>query len=461
MKKTLLVAAIILILGVLGGSGWIYWYSVTTQSVPAIVRFIPSFAPDLPRVPLTPTNGENTDPESFGIDMTLVEKDLDIPQQYAIGALETPRSILLPKDAEANVFVSGLKKIRMMAFSPDWWPAGGGILYATEQKPGRILAFPDRDGDGVADEVVIVVAGLINPHGIAFFDNALWIATETRVLRYHDFDGDLIPERFDTVINGLPGGGNHKTRTIAFDQQGRLYVSVGSGCNVCEEDARRGAVLRFNRDGSNEEIFASGTRNAVGITFGKDPWNPEEEVLWGTENGRDWLGDDLPPDEVNLFREGKNYGWPYCYADRVPDRTFKALTSAGEPISSFCAGTLAPIVKIQAHTAPLGLRFLDDEHIPEPLRGDMLVALHGSWNRSDPVGHEIIRISGLYPDGGGTPQPYISTLLDFKAKGARDWARPVDVVVGPGGTIYITDDAAGAIYRMEFIDQAPEVLEVD
>lgn len=447
MKKLLILA----ILLVLGGGGALYWYSVVTQTAPAFLRFIPTFAPDLPGVPLTPVAVPEDGGEGLGIDLRLVEKELIVPPKFQGGVFEDTRRLTMPASAETNVFVAGRKKLRMMALSPDWWPAGEGILYVTEQRPGNVLALPDRDRDGVADEVVVVVAGLTNPHGIAFYGNALWIATETKLIRYFDFDGDLRPERFEFVVNNLPKGGNHVTRTIAFDEDGMLYVSVGSSCNVCEDDPRRAAILRFNPDGTSEELFAKGTRNAVGITFGKDPWNPAgPHVLWATENGRDWLGDDLPPEEVNVLREGKDYGWPYCYADRFPDRTFNATKLGDTSIEQFCSETLSPIAKIQAHTAPLGLRFLDDDRIPTGIRGDLLVALHGSWNRSEPVGHEVIRISGLFTEGGGTPSPTISTLLDFKAKGARDWARPVDIIVGADGAIYITDDAAGAIYRMSF-----------
>ena len=438
--------AAILLLLIGGFFGWVYWYAVTTQSVPAAVRFIPSFSPDLPEVLLTPMTEEHPS----DVDLTLADTVLHVPQQYASGVFAEPRTIRVPRAAEAGVFAAGLGKIRMMAVSPNGWPAGEGILYATEQQPGRLLAFPDRDRDGVADEVIIVVAGLQNPNGIAFHDNALWVATERRVIKYSDFDGDIIPEKFEVIVDTLPAGGGHVTRTLAFDEAGNLYVSVGSSCNVCVDDARRAAILRFNAIGENEEIFAAGSRNAVGITFGRDPWNPDQQVLFGTENGRDWLGDDLPPEEINVLRAGKHYGWPYCYADRVPDRTFSASGPDGVDVASLCNTTLSPVVKFQAHTAPLGLRFVTDTRLPQALRDTLLVALHGSWNRSVPVGHEVIRISGLYSEDGSGPRPTIAPLVDFLAKGSRDFGRPVDVITGVDGALYITDDAAGAIYRVAF-----------
>jgi len=324
-----------------------------------------------------------------------------------------------------------------MAVAPDWWPAGGGVLYLTESDPGRVLALPDRNGDGVADEVIQVWGSADYPHGIAFHDGSLWIATTRSVVRLADQDGDFVAERSQMVVNNLPAGGNHVSRTITFDDQGRLLVSVGSSCNVCEDDSRRAAVLRFNPDGTGETLFAAGSRNAVGILW-------RDGQLWGTENGRDRLGDDLPPEEVNILREGRHYGWPYCYADGLADYTFRGTTAGGEGIGQFCPRTERPIVKIQGHTAPLGLRFLDDQKIPEPIRGDLLVALHGSWNRTVPVGHEIIRVAGL-PD-----RPVVSTFVDFLAKGARGFGRPVDVIVGGDGAIYISDDAAGAVYRLKF-----------
>jgi glucose/arabinose dehydrogenase len=324
-----------------------------------------------------------------------------------------------------------------MAVSPDWWPAGGGVLYLTESEPGRVLALPDRNGDGVADEIIQVWGSADYPHGITFAEGSLWVATNRTVVRLQDQDGDFVAERHQVIVDNLPPGGGHVSRTIAFDAASRFYVSVGSSCNVCEDDPRRAAVLRFNIDGSNETLFAAGSRNAVGITF-------HDGELWATENGRDRLGDDLPPEEVNILREGRHYGWPYCYADGNADYTFRGTTSGGEAIAQFCPRTGVPAVKIQAHTAPLGLRFLMDERSPAALRGDLLVALHGSWNRTVPVGHEVIRVDGL-PDN-----PVVSTFVDFLAKGSRGFGRPVDVITGPDGAIYITDDAAGAVYRLAF-----------
>lgn len=455
MKKKLLIAGLILFILAMGWIALTYWQAVTSGEVPKIVRYIPSFAPELPEVPLTPQEEGNTvgddDSGNPSLNLTLQEKTLYVPPEYATGLFNQVQRIRVPESAQANVFVAGLGKIRMMALSPEGWAAGENILYATEQRPGRVLAFPDRNDDGIADEVVVAASGLLNPNGIAFHDGALWVATEQRVLRYQDNDGDMVPENVETIVSGLPEGGGHVTRTIAFDDAGYLYVSIGSSCNVCVEgDERRAAVMRFHADGSDGEIFTAGNRNAVGLAAAPDPWDRERLVIWATENGRDWLGDNLPPEEVNILRRGEHYGWPYCYGNRVPDRTFANAASGGTPIGDFCLDTLGPVAAFQAHSAPLGIDFLNADWLPSGLLNSALVALHGSWNRSEPVGHEIIRLSGLYPENGAAPAPRITTFVDFQAKGSRDFGRPVHAIDGPGGAIFITDDAAGAVYRVSF-----------
>ena len=439
---------------IVGAGGYLYWFSQTHNSFLELLNVLqpgPDEAPPTqPTTPIEPpvrSEAEGTEAET---DLTLVEKTLRVPSQFdGVDPFSQPRVLQVPRAAEISVFAAGFRKERFMAVSPSWWPAGEGILYITDAKADSVYALPDRDGDGVADEVVEVARGMDFPHGIVFHDGALWVVTTTTVRKFFDDDGDLRAERSELVIDNLPPGGNHVSRTIAFDAQGRLYVSIGSSCNVCEDDPRRAAILRFNADGSGEEVFASGLRNGVGIVFDA---NGE---LWETENGRDLIGDDVPPEEINIVREGRHYGWPYCYAEGIVDTTFKKRTRLRESIESFCASTQNPAVQFQAHTAPLGLRFLDDERIPEAIRGDLLVALHGSWNRTVPVGYEIIRVSGLPENPELTP--FVTGFLEPNQSGlgrwgmsAKAWGRPVDVIVGADGAIYISDDAANAVYRLAF-----------
>jgi glucose/arabinose dehydrogenase len=233
------------------------------------------------------------------------------------------------------------------------------------------------------------------------------------------------------VVPDLPKGGGHWTRTIAFGPDGKLYVSVGSSCNVCEEaDPRRAAILQFNPDGTGGRIFARGIRNAVGIAF-----HPQTGDLWATNNGRDWLGDDFPPETILIVKDGAHHGWPYCNGTRIPDPDF------GRP--DFCRTTAIPALEIQSHSAPLGLTFYAGEAFPQAYRGSVFVALHGSWNRSVPTGYKVIRIP--VRDGKpGAPEDFIVGWL----RAGRAWGRPVDVVTGKDGALYVSDDRAGSIYRI-------------
>jgi glucose/arabinose dehydrogenase len=338
----------------------------------------------------------------------------------------------LPDGFRMNLFARQLSQPRFMAWSPD------GVLYVTEPTDGEVVALPDRDRDGVADEAVTWVAGLNRVHGIAFHEGYLYLAETGRVIRYPFVEGNLAEGEPEVVVADLPAGGQHWTRTIAFGPDGMLYVSAGSSCNVCEEeDARRAAVTRYTATGEDETVFSSGLRNSVGLAF-----HPSTGELWATDNGRDWLGDDLPPEEVNILREGQFYGWPYAYGEGVPDPDLGA--AAPERV----AETVPPLISMQAHTAPLGLAFYTGDTFPDEYRGDLFVAQHGSWNRSSPVGYQVIHID-LEGEDSSTPagtRPFASGFL--RPEGA--WARPVDLSVGPDGSMYITDDRNGTVYRISY-----------
>jgi glucose/arabinose dehydrogenase len=220
-----------------------------------------------------------------------------------------------------------------------------------------------------------------------------------------------------------------------------MYVSVGSSCNACvEKDKRRATVLEFNPNGSGERIFADGLRNSVGLAL-----SPHTNTIWATENGRDWLGDNLPPDEINdLGTNGGNFGWPYCYGNRVTD------ASQVKPGDNRCQRTIPPKVEIQAHSAPLGIAFYSGSMFPPDYQGDIFVALHGSWNRSVPTGYKVIRVH-LNPKGEpeGPPQDFITGWIRPGETRRGIWmGRPVGIVVGPEGAMYVSDDSSGVIYRV-------------
>ncbi len=352
------------------------------------------------------------------------EVALKVPERWRSPEFGVERSLSLPKGWQVSVFASGVPGARFFSVSPN------GVLFLSLSKEGKVVALPDANRDGVADRVVTVLSGLDYPHGLAWNGEWLYVAETTRVMRYRDLNGDYLPDLTQGVIPNLPPGGNHISRSIAFGADDKLYVSIGSSCNVCVDDERRAAILRYTKDGEKEEIFASGLRNSVGLAF-----NLEDGELYTTDNGRDFLGDDEPPDEINIIKQGKNYGWPACFGDKRPDPDLK-------PSFDYCAGTEAPFAKLQAHSAPLGLIFLTDKNMPPEYKGSLLVAMHGSWNRSVPTGYKIARVRRT-PTG--------EVVVDDFAVGwilnGEPWGRPVDIIVGADGAVYVSDDFAGAVYR--------------
>jgi glucose/arabinose dehydrogenase len=285
---------------------------------------------------------------------------------------------------------------------------------------------------------VVVVADRLNrPHGLAFKDGALYVAETGRVLRFRYDPGALKASDPRPVVPSLPAGGGHWTRTIAFGPDGRLYVSVGSSCNICKEtDARRAAIVRYEPDGSGERLYATGLRNAVGITF-----QPGTGGLWATVNERDWKGDDLPPEYITEVKEGGFYGWPECFvAERkvVPNDR-----AAGDR----CQKVTLPTLEVQAHSAPLGMAFYTGQQFPPDYRGSLFVAYHGSWNRSVPTGYKVVRV----PFADGRPSgPVEDFATGWLTNDRRVFGRPVDVLTAPDGALYLSDDNGGIVYRITY-----------
>lgn len=342
-----------------------------------------------------------------------------------------PEPVKVPAGFGTSVYAQGLSGPRMMAVGPD------GHVYVAERGQNRIVRLPDRDGDGVADGVEVVAADLSSPSSIAFYqDGSLYVGETRRVLRLTLGGDPPTAQSVDVIVDGLPSGG-HNTRTVLFSPDWEwLYVSVGSSCNVCEEDdERRAAIVRYRPDGSEELLYAVGLRNAVGITF-----RPGTDELWATNNGRDWLGDDQPPETIYVVSQGDDAGWPQCHSGRILDPDYGS--------EGACEGVLDPVVEMQAHTAPLGLGFYTGTAFPDDYRGDLFVALHGSWNRSVPVGYKVVRI----PIDEGQP----GVVQDFAAGWLRDagsqWGRPVDVVTASDGSLLISDDGQGRIYRVFYAE---------
>ena len=322
-----------------------------------------------------------------------------------------------------------------MALGPD------GAVYVSRPGSGEVARLVDADGDGVAESQVVSVSGLNRPHGLAFHAGHLYIANTDGVMRVRlGADGKAAgqPER----VNSYSGGGGHWSRSIAFGADSAMYVAIGSTCNMCvEKTPDRAAVMRYDANGGNGRLFSSGLRNAVGIAA-----HPVTKEIWVTQNERDNIEpnhEDLPPEEINILRDGADYGWPYCYGNRIPspDREFN------DPPR--CARTVPPALEIQAHSAPLGITFLDRATMfPADWRGDALVALHGSWNRSVPTGAKVVRVRIR----DGRPVSYEDFITGWQGPNGRRWGRPADVMVYKDGSLLISDDAAGAIYRVSRTD---------
>jgi glucose/arabinose dehydrogenase len=335
--------------------------------------------------------------------------------------------IALPPGFAISIFAQNLDSPRMMALGLD------GQLYVAERGAGRIVRLPDRNADGTADNLEVVARGLNSPSSLAFYrDGSLYVGETSRILRLSEPDAQGAFQKSQVIIDGLPSGG-HSTRTVLFSPDwSTLFVSIGSSCNVCvEEDSRRAAIMAYNPDGSNGRLYASGLRNAVGITF-----RPGTGELWASNNGRDMLGDDLPPETINLVHEGDDFGWPRCHSGRIIDPDFGK--------SGTCNGVAEPAVEMQAHSAPLGLTFYSGQQFPEQYRGDLFVAFHGSWNRSVPTGYKVVRI----PIDGDTPGPVQDFAVGWLPENGAQWGRPVDVLTGSDGSLFVSDDGGGVIYRI-------------
>lgn len=345
------------------------------------------------------------------------------PRDVLAGRLRVGYGLFVERWAE------NLPGVRMLR-----WTAGGHLL-ASQPRLGRVVLLePDRDRDGRSDGARVVLDGLDRPHGLDLWDGWLYVAESGAVVRTRfDSASGIASGALERVLGGLPADGNHWSRTLRFGPDGWMYVQVGSSCNVClEEDERRAAVLRFRPDGSAGEIFARGLRNAVGLD-----WHPVTGDLYVTDNGRDLLGDDFPPCELNRVEHGGFYGWPFVNGNRVLD------PDLGVGREHEIETAISPVHAFRAHNAPLGITFVRSPNAPAPLRGAALVALHGSWNRTRKDGYRVVSLH--WSDDGRIIER--DFLTGFEQDGDVV-GRPVDVAEGPDGAIFVSDDYAGSVLRV-------------
>lgn len=343
------------------------------------------------------------------------------PSDAALGRLR------LAPGFSAAIHAQGLGPARVLRFT-----ASGDLLVSVTRHGKVLLLERDADGDGRADGVRTLLQGLDRPHGIDLADGWLYVA-ETGAVRRVRFDAAarVVSGAPDTVA-ALPAGGMHFTRTLRVGPDGALYVSAGSSCNVCIETDARATLLRVDPDTGEVRRYAEGLRNTVGFD-----WQPGTGALYGVDNGRDLLGDDYPPDELNHLVDGGFYGWPFWHADNRPDPEY------GDHPAAAGRRPMAPAYAFGAHVAALSINFFAPDRAPPGFENAALVGQHGSWNRSELAGY---RVSSLHWAADGR-----ITERDFMVGFARDGqvsGRPVDVLPGPDGAVYVSDDYAGAVYRV-------------
>ncbi|MBX3080377.1 MAG: sorbosone dehydrogenase family protein [Anaerolineae bacterium] len=336
-------------------------------------------------------------------------------------------NIRLPAGFKIEVYASGIPNARSMTFGAN------GTLFVGSRSAGKVYAVTGGLG---ATKVSVIASGLNQPNGVAFRDGALYVAEQTRVIRFDNIEANLAKPPRPVVVNAnFPSQSLHGWKFIKFGPDGKLYVPVGAPCNICQMNLNvYGTIMRMNPDGSGLEVYATGIRNTVGFD-----WNPSTGALWFTDNGIDTLGDDIPPDELNQAAQaGMNFGFPFCHGGVIVDRQF----GAGHTCTEFTP----PVQALGAHVAALGMRFYTGSMFPVEYQNQIFIAEHGSESRSVPDGY---RVTLVRLDGSGRAVSYES-FAEGWLQGNTAWGRPVDVQVMADGSLLVSDDRAGAIYRISY-----------
>lgn len=342
----------------------------------------------------------------------------------------------LPEGFKITIFADGIEDARSMAIGDN------GTLFVGTRKANKLYAIQDLDGDYKADRTILLDTTLLVPNGIAFRDGALYVAEINRLLRYPDIEQHLLNlPKPEVIYDDYPTEAHHGWKYIAFGPDGKLYVPVGAPCNICDSatvDKRYASITRMNPDGSNREVYANGVRNTVGFT-----WHPETGELWFTDNGRDMMGDDIPPCELNRVSEaGQHFGYPFCHGGTVKDPEY------GDQYP--CSDFIAPVQPLGAHVAPLGIKFYRGSMFPESYKKYAFIAEHGSWNRSKKVGYRISMVQ-LEGDKAVNYETFIDGWLDDQSQEA--FGRPVDLLMLEDGSMLISDDFGGVIYRLSYREE--------
>lgn len=337
--------------------------------------------------------------------------------------------IKMPAGFAIEVYAE-VSNARSMAMSPE------GTLYVGNRNGDKVYAVMDVNGDYKADKRWVIASGLNMPNGVAVNDGDLYVAEVSRITRYDNIEANLGKAIKPTVVkDDFPTETHHGWKYIAFGPDGRLYVPVGAPCNICKSEKEiYASITSIKKDGSDLQVYANGVRNTVGFT-----WHPETKEMWFTDNGRDMLGDDIPPCELNrVTSAGLHFGYPYCHGGTISDPEF----GGEQPCDKFTkpAQTLGP------HVAPLGLKFYTGNNFPEQYRDQLFIAEHGSWNRAQKIGYRISTVKVENANTATTYETFASGWLDETEQ--KSWGRPVDVLILKDGSMLVSDDQAGVIYRI-------------
>lgn len=338
--------------------------------------------------------------------------------------------ITVPEGFHIHIFADSITNARSMCWGDD------GTLFVGSRNAGNVYAVKDDNDDFKADRVITIASGLNMPNGVAFKSGSLYVAEVSRILRFDDIENHLgNPPQPVIVVDDYPTEGHHGWKFIRIGPDGKLYVPVGAPCNVCEEeDSIYASITRINLDGTGREIYASGVRNTVGFD-----WHPGTGELWFTDNGRDRMGDDIPPDELNrATRKGQHFGFPFCHGNSIPDPEH----GSGHE----CENYQSPMKELGPHVAALGMRFNVSTSFPGAYENKIFIAEHGSWNRTFPIGYRVMMVELNNRNDVVSYEPFAEGWL----QGRTTYGRPVDIEFMEDGSMLISDDFADRIYRVYY-----------